>query len=91
MRSWARVSSREAEGIYYIARRRRWRIVTRCRMGSVGSAGAGVGVLLPFDENDPEAKHRLKQFRLGMRDLDWIEGRNILIEFQTPLLGVRTR
>ena len=35
-----------------------------------------VGVLLPFDENDPEAKNRLKQFRLGMRDLDWIEGRS---------------
>ena len=41
-----------------------------------------VGVLLPFDENDPEAKNRLKQFRLGMRDLDWIEGRNILIDFR---------
>jgi hypothetical protein len=27
-----------------------------------------VGVLLPFDENDPEAKNRLRQFRLGMRD-----------------------
>jgi putative ABC transport system substrate-binding protein len=40
-----------------------------------------VGVLLPFDENDPEAKNRLKQFRLGMRDLDWIEGRNVLIDF----------
>jgi len=33
-----------------------------------------VGVLLPFDENDPEAINRVKQFRLGMRDLDWIEG-----------------
>jgi putative tryptophan/tyrosine transport system substrate-binding protein len=40
-----------------------------------------VGVLLPFDENDPEAKNRLRQFRLGMRDLDWIEGRNVLIDF----------
>jgi putative tryptophan/tyrosine transport system substrate-binding protein len=40
-----------------------------------------VGVLLPFDENDLEAKNRLKQFRLGMRDLDWIEGRNVLIDF----------
>ena len=39
-----------------------------------------VGVLLPFDENDPEAKNRLRQFRLGMRDLDWIEGRNVLID-----------
>ena len=41
-----------------------------------------VGVLLPFDENDPEAKNRFKQFRLGMRDLDWIEGRNVLIDFR---------
>jgi putative ABC transport system substrate-binding protein len=41
-----------------------------------------VGVLLPYDENDPEAKNRLRQFRLGMRDLDWTEGRNILIDFR---------
>src|SRR6516165_3254928 len=41
-----------------------------------------VGVLLPFGENDAEAKNRLKQFRLGMRDLDWIEGRNVLIDFR---------
>jgi len=41
-----------------------------------------VGVLLPFDKNDPEAENRVKQFRLGMRDLDWIEGRNILIDFR---------
>jgi putative ABC transport system substrate-binding protein len=41
-----------------------------------------VGVLLPFDENDPEAKNRLKQFRLGMRDLDRIEGRDVLIDFR---------
>jgi putative tryptophan/tyrosine transport system substrate-binding protein len=40
-----------------------------------------VGVLLPFDENDPEAKNRLRQFRLGMRDLDWIEGRDVLVDF----------
>jgi putative ABC transport system substrate-binding protein len=41
-----------------------------------------VGVLLPFDENDPEAKNRVKQFRLGLRDLDWIEGHNVLIDFR---------
>jgi putative ABC transport system substrate-binding protein len=41
-----------------------------------------VGVLIPFDENDPEAKNRLRQFRLGMRDLDWIEGRNVSIDFR---------
>jgi hypothetical protein len=36
-----------------------------------------VCVLLPFDENDPEAKNRVKQFRLGMRDLDWIQRADI--------------
>jgi len=41
-----------------------------------------VGVLLPFDENDPEVKNRIKQFRLGMRDLNWIEGRDVLIDFR---------
>jgi putative tryptophan/tyrosine transport system substrate-binding protein len=41
-----------------------------------------VAVLLPFDKNDAEAKNRLKQFRLGMRDLDWIEGRDVLIDFR---------
>jgi|SRR6516225_5245021 len=41
-----------------------------------------VGVLLPFDENDPEVKNRVKQFRLGMRDLGWIEGRDVLIDFR---------
>jgi len=41
-----------------------------------------VGVLLPFDENDPEVINRVKQFRLGMRDLDWIEGRSVLIDFR---------
>ena len=41
-----------------------------------------MGVLLPFDENDPEATNRVKQFRLGMRDLNWIEGRDLLIDFR---------
>jgi len=41
-----------------------------------------VGVLLPFDENDPEVTNRVKQFRLGMRDLNWVEGRDVLIDFR---------
>jgi len=64
-------------------------------VGGVGASLAAVGaraqssqparrvaVLFPFEENDPEAKNRLKQFRLGMRDLDWIEGRDVLIDFR---------
>src|SRR5690242_20884438 len=39
-----------------------------------------VSLLLGLAENDPEANARVKAFRLGMRDLEWIEGRNIQID-----------
>jgi putative ABC transport system substrate-binding protein len=39
-----------------------------------------VSLLLGLTENDPEANARVKAFRLGMRDLEWIEGRNVQIE-----------
>ena len=41
-----------------------------------------VGFLLGLTEKDPEANARIKAFRLGMRDLGWIEGRNIHIEYR---------
>src|SRR5262245_48402271 len=41
-----------------------------------------VSVLVGLDEKDPEAQRRVRGFRLGMRDLSWIEGRNIQIEFR---------
>ncbi|MGC2746333.1 MAG: ABC transporter substrate-binding protein [Pseudolabrys sp.] len=41
-----------------------------------------VSVLLGLTENDPLQNARLKAFRLGMRDLEWIEGRNIQVEYR---------
>jgi putative tryptophan/tyrosine transport system substrate-binding protein len=41
-----------------------------------------VSMLLGLDEKDAEAISRVKAFRLGMRDLGWIEGRNIQIEYR---------
>jgi putative tryptophan/tyrosine transport system substrate-binding protein len=41
-----------------------------------------VTVLVGLDEKDAEAQRRVKAFRLGMRDLGWIEGRNIQIEIR---------
>jgi putative tryptophan/tyrosine transport system substrate-binding protein len=41
-----------------------------------------VSVLVGLDENDPETKSRIKAFRLGMRDLGWIEGGNIQIDYR---------
>ena len=41
-----------------------------------------VSALLGLAENDPEAKSRIRAFRLGMRDAGWVEGRNIQIEYR---------
>jgi putative ABC transport system substrate-binding protein len=41
-----------------------------------------VSLLLGLAENDPEASARVKAFRLGMRDMEWIEGRNVQIDYR---------
>ena len=41
-----------------------------------------VSVLLGLGEKDPEAIGRVKAFRLAMRDLGWIDGRNVQIEYR---------
>ena len=47
--------------------------------------GAGVkrvAVLMSTSESDPEAQSRIQAFRFGLRDLDWLEGRNIQIDYR---------
>ncbi|MFZ0068356.1 MAG: ABC transporter substrate-binding protein [Pseudolabrys sp.] len=41
-----------------------------------------VSVLLGLGEKDPEALGRVRAFRVAMRDLGWIEGRNVQIEYR---------
>ena len=41
-----------------------------------------VSVLIGLAEKDPEAVARAKAFRLGMRDLGWIDGRNVQVEYR---------
>jgi putative tryptophan/tyrosine transport system substrate-binding protein len=41
-----------------------------------------VSMLLGLSEKDPEANARVKAFLLGMRDLGWIEGRNVQVEYR---------
>ena len=41
-----------------------------------------VSVLLDLAQQDPEAIDRVKAFRSGMRDLGWIEGRNVQIDYR---------
>ena len=39
-----------------------------------------IGVLTPFDENDPEAKALLSAFTQGLAELGWIDGRNLRMD-----------
>jgi putative ABC transport system substrate-binding protein len=41
-----------------------------------------VSLLLGLGEKDPETNDRIKAFRLGMRDLGWIEGRNVQVDYR---------
>jgi putative ABC transport system substrate-binding protein len=41
-----------------------------------------VGLILALAEDDPEAQSRIQAFRFGLRDLDWLEGRNIHIDYR---------
>src|SRR5215813_12176421 len=41
-----------------------------------------VTILVGLGEKDLEAQKRAKAFRLGMRDLGWIEGRNIQVDYR---------
>jgi putative ABC transport system substrate-binding protein len=41
-----------------------------------------VGLLLGIAENDPEARLRVKAFQQGLRDLGWLDGRNVRIDYR---------
>ena len=56
-----------------------WPLVARAEQGE---RTRRVTVLVGLDEQDSEAQRRVKAFRAGMRDLGWIEGRNIQIEYR---------
>jgi putative ABC transport system substrate-binding protein len=39
-----------------------------------------IGVLMSYDENDPEGKRRLSAFTQALADLGWTDGRNVRID-----------
>ncbi len=41
-----------------------------------------IGVLMSFVVSDPEAQPRIAAFEKGMRDLGWVEGRNLRTEYR---------
>jgi putative tryptophan/tyrosine transport system substrate-binding protein len=40
-----------------------------------------IGMILPYVENDEEAQVRVAALRQGLRELGWIEGRNLYIDY----------
>src|SRR5262245_36751224 len=41
-----------------------------------------IGVLMSFAASDPDARLRISAFDKGMRDLGWLEGRNLHTEYR---------
>ena len=41
-----------------------------------------IGVLLPFDENDPEGNLRYSAFTKALADLGWTDGRNVRMDLR---------
>jgi putative ABC transport system substrate-binding protein len=41
-----------------------------------------IGVLVPFDENDPEGKRRVSAFTEALAGLGWIDGRNVRMDLR---------
>ena len=41
-----------------------------------------IGVLMPYDENDPSFKLRLSAFTQALADLGWTDGRNVRMDLR---------
>jgi putative tryptophan/tyrosine transport system substrate-binding protein len=52
-----------------------------------------IGILIPFDADDPQVKARLSAFSQGLQELGWIENRNIRFDYRftgQDAEGIRT-
>jgi putative tryptophan/tyrosine transport system substrate-binding protein len=41
-----------------------------------------IGVLIPFNDNEPQVKARLSAFKQRLHELGWIESRNIRFDYR---------
>ena len=56
-----------------------WPLVTRAQQGD---RVRRIGVLMPFDENDPVWKNRLSAFTQALAGLGWTDGRNVRMDLR---------
>jgi putative tryptophan/tyrosine transport system substrate-binding protein len=54
-----------------------WPMAVRAQQGN---RVRRIGVLMPYDENDPEEKQRYSAFTQAFADLGWTDGRNVRID-----------
>ena len=56
-----------------------WPVVARAQQGD---RVRRIGVLIGYDESDPEGKARLSRFTQGLTELGWTEGRNVRMDLR---------
>jgi putative ABC transport system substrate-binding protein len=54
-----------------------WPLTARAQQGD---RVRSIGVLMPFDENDPEPKRRVSAFTQALAGLGWADGRNVRMD-----------
>ena len=56
-----------------------WPLAARAQQGD---RVRRIGVLMSYDEDDPEGKHRISVFTQDLADLGWTDGRNVRIDLR---------
>jgi putative tryptophan/tyrosine transport system substrate-binding protein len=56
-----------------------WPVAARAQQGE---RLRRIGVLMPYDENDPFAKLQLSTLTQALADLGWTDGRNVRMDFR---------
>ena len=89
MRSPTKLSNEQAL-VHHAPRQRGGGLAARGARAA-GRPRAGIGVLAPYDENDPEGKLRYSTFTQALAALGWTDGRNVRIDLRWYGDGNRIR
>jgi putative ABC transport system substrate-binding protein len=57
-----------------------WPLLARAQQGD---RVQHIGVLMPYDENDPEQRRRLSAFTQALAGLGWTDGRNMRMDVRS--------
>jgi putative tryptophan/tyrosine transport system substrate-binding protein len=59
-----------------------WPLAAQAAQAQQGERLRRIGVLMPYDENDPFAKLQLSTLTQALADLGWADGRNVRMDFR---------